>query len=275
MQSILVLTDFSDAAFQAVEYAAALSKNFNSKRLVLLNAFSVAPFMTNEAISPDTMEQLRQEAIDTMDTWQESVKRFVNPGTEVNILVKDFDLAAGIDDICKSENIELVVMGITNREGVERLLVGSNAIRVMGSTGYPLLIVPREAAVQLPHKIVLATDLRGVAGKIQAAQLPVLLKTLQAKLLVVNVAEGEEDYAPEWRDEITALHDLLNEFDPQFHYINAKDTVGGILQFATEQKADLVITLHEKQGLIARLFSTSTSKSLAWQTSLPLLVIPI
>ena len=275
MQSILVLTDFSDAAFQAVEYAAALSRNVNSKRIVLLNAFSVAPFMTNEAISPDTMEQLRQEAIDTMDTWQESVKRFVNPGTEVNILVKDFDLSAGIDHICRSEHIDLVVMGITNREGVQRLLVGSNAIRVMASSSYPLLIVPKEASIQLPRKIVLATDLSDVAAKIQAAGLPILLKSLEAKLLVVNVAEGEENYAPEWRDEITALHKLLGEFDPQFHYISSKDTVAGILQFATDQKADLVITIHEKQGLIARLFNSSISKSLAWETTLPLLVIPV
>ncbi|RXK85867.1 universal stress protein [Filimonas effusa] len=275
MQSILVLTDFSDAAFQAVEYAAALSRNINSKRIVLLNAFSVAPFMTNEAISPDTMEQLRQEAIDTMDTWQESVKRFVNPGTEVNILVKDFDLSAGIDHICESEHIDLVVMGITNREGVQRLLVGSNAIRVMANTSYPLLIVPREAAIQLPRKIILATDLSDVAAKIQTAELPALLKSLEAKLLVVNVAEKEENYKPEWRDEITALHNLLAEFDPQFHYVTAKDTVEGILQFATGQNADLVITIHEKQGLIARLFNSSTSKSLAWETTLPLLVIPV
>lgn len=48
MRSILVLADFSDAAFHAAQYAGILSKVFKSKALILFHAYRNIPAVDSE-----------------------------------------------------------------------------------------------------------------------------------------------------------------------------------------------------------------------------------
>lgn len=274
MQSILVLTDFSDTAFHAAEYACMLSCQFKSKRVILFNAYQTIPAVANEPMVNAGRDNLHRESLNSMEIWQESLNQFVNPGTSVSFLVDEVDLVTGVNAICAEEKIDMVVMGITGKSNLERLLIGSNAIRAMESVRYPLLIVPKAAKTTSPEKIILATDLKAVEDKINTSLLDKLFASLPAKLLVLNVAH-KEGYHPELRNEISGLHKLLDFYNPEFHYITHSDTVEGINIFAAENQADLIITTHYQQSGLPALFHKSVSKKLAWHSQIPLLVVPV
>ena len=73
---------------------------------------------------------------------------------------------------------------------------------------------------------------------------------------------------------VVALHELLDQYDPKFHYRTCNDIVDEILSFANEQKASIIITVHRKHGFWERMFSESVTRKLAEKTSIPLLSLP-
>ncbi len=274
MQSILVLTDFSDNAFLAAEYAAMLSKVWKSKRIVLFHAYHTTGPIANTPMVASGREDLHNESLQILEVWEESLRQLTDIQTTIDILVDDTHLETGINRICEDEKIDLIVMGITGKTALEKVVIGSNAIRIMENTDYPLLIVPNEVTIRYPQTILLTTDLKEVEDKMQMPELDDLLTGLSAKILVLNVANKEGEL-PELRKEIGALHTLLDKFSPEYHYINHQNIVEGINTFANDKGIDVIIALHHQQTGFASLFRKSVTKKLAWHAQTPLIVLPV
>lgn len=274
MQSILVLTDFSDAAFHAAQYAGMLSKSLNCKELILFHAYQTIPVVSHMPIVAAGQENLHEESLQTMEVWQESVRQFVNAPTEVRFLVDETDLSTAVNSLCREGQIDLVVMGITGKSNLEKIFIGSNTMRVMQNIHYPLLIVPQNTPDTLPDKVVLATDLKEVHDKMMIPSFSDFFDGVGGKLLVLNVADQEQDIVS-LRTEITELHKFLDQYEPEFHYIKHPDTVEAINIFAVDHEAGLIVTFHEEHKGLAKLFHKSISKKLAWHSQIPLLVVPV
>lgn len=274
MQTILVLTDFSDNAFLAAEYASLLCRQFSSSRLLLFHAYQQTGAVEAVPVVAMGTTDLHQENLHMMEVWQESVRELVSSVTEVSFLIDETSLEEGVNRICKEEGVDLVVMGITGRTGLEKIMIGSNAIRVMSNCAYPLLIVPENASPELPKTVLLATDLRDVQEKLETTELVKFLQVLPGRLMVVNVAKKEAE-AADLRTEIGHLYNALQPYNPQVYYTTNTDIVEGINSVATEQNAGLVITLHKKSSGLSALFRSSVSQKMAWHIKVPLLVLPV
>ena len=274
MKSILLLTDFSDNAFLAAEYACMLARKWKTEHLLIFYADQANTALESMPTVAPGREELRNETIHTLEVWQESLRQLAGPGIEVSFLMEDTILESRINRICEEKMIDLVVMGITGRTGMEKLLIGSNAIRVMENIRYPLLIVPSETIVEYPHKVVLATDLKDVKEKMDTPLLSKILTALNADLSVVNVSQSESDVT-ELRAQIGDTHTLLDKFHAKYHYINDPDIVTAINDFTNEKEAGLIIALHRQQSGLASIFRKSVTKRLAWHSNIPVMVLPV
>lgn len=273
MQTILVLTDFSDNAFLAAEYAGMLSKKWKSSRIIILyHAYQTIGTENTSVAEGDG--NIAHESSQIMKVWQESLREFVSPDTVISFLVEDIYLEEGINRLCEQEKVDLVVMGLTGRTGLEKIIIGSNAIRVMENCSHPLLLVPWSTAICYPKTILLTTDLKGVKEKMDIPVLDELLSLLAARLLVLNVAQKEESPVT-LRKEIDSLHTALSKYDPETYYISHQDTVEGINTFATDHEIELIITLRQQPTWLSGLFRKSVSKQLAWNSKIPLLILPV
>ena len=167
MQSILVLTDFSGNAFLAAEYACMLSRKWKSRRILLLHVRQAIPAVAHTPVVAAGLGDLYHEDIRMMEASQRSLRKLADPDTQVDFAMEDGELVKQVNLICEKENTDLVVMGITGKTGLEKVLIGSTAIRVMESCDYPLLLVPPDAALNYPQTVVLATDLKEVEEKMK------------------------------------------------------------------------------------------------------------
>jgi nucleotide-binding universal stress UspA family protein len=276
MDTILILTDFSDSAYHAAKYVCALSGKLKYKRVILLNVYQTVPAAVNVLLVPEEAEYLDQESLTHLKKWRQDVRALLN---DADIVIESFsenaDLVEAANALGKSEKIDLMVMGARGKSGLDEILVGNNTNRLLASCDFPLLIVPKEAAATVPENIVLATDLKHVKEKLSLKILNRLMAALQARLYVLNVETGEEKYSPATMKEITALHELLDHYKPQYHYTNHLDITEGIKVFALEKQASLIIAIHHAKTGLAGLFQKSISKKLAQHNTIPVLVIPV
>jgi nucleotide-binding universal stress UspA family protein len=275
MKTLLVPTDFSDTAYNAATYAIALGNSLGATRIILYHAYELIvpvpdiPTMI-PMVNPD---DLREASMDGLNKMKRELGPLADGGTTLVVRADNALLAATIEEVCKNEGVDLIVMGITGGSKLEEVLVGSNTIDVVKHTSFPVLVVPGNARYKPIEKIVFAADLRKVADTTPITPLKKLLHIFNAELHVINIDHESRHFTTDTPFETMMLDTLLEDFQPVYHFIDNPDVVAGIVEFAEENKADLILTIPKKHGLFESIFKRSRTSKLAYQTHIPLLTL--
>ena len=107
MESILLLTDFSEAALHAARYACVFAGIFKSKQMILFHAFQRIPTVSNEPIGSVGREEWFKESKRKMEDLQETVKPLLPATTEVSFSVGEIDLVKGVEALDREKQIFL------------------------------------------------------------------------------------------------------------------------------------------------------------------------
>lgn len=145
VRTLLLPTDLSAAAARAATAAADLLGDGADRRVVVLHAyrlpigFSARPALTLRR----EMEQYVAETRAKLDVVAE---RFRKIGAAVEIVVEEGVPWQRISDHAERLNVDLIAMATHGRSGVDRLLLGSTAERVLPVASCPVLTVHPPAA---------------------------------------------------------------------------------------------------------------------------------
>jgi nucleotide-binding universal stress UspA family protein len=137
-KTILVATDFSECAEQALDYAAALAGKLDAK-VYLLNAISI-PSMGIPEVGVAVTNTLIES---TVRTHHESLAKLASRHASVNIEtgLRTGDPRDLIVDVAREIGADLIVMGTHGRRGVRRALIGSIAESVVRTAPCPVLTI--------------------------------------------------------------------------------------------------------------------------------------
>jgi nucleotide-binding universal stress UspA family protein len=146
IRKILYATDFSPYSNQAYFHAVALAENHGASLTVL---YVLAPgFGTPEAPGD----------ADDRSYWREQLEQIrpINAGIPVRHVLLEGDPAAEIVHYAREAGIDLIVMGTHGRTGLERLLMGSVAEKVMREAPCSVLVVKLPRGVPATERPVVA-----------------------------------------------------------------------------------------------------------------------
>lgn len=273
MNNILVLTDFSETSSHATDYAAALTHQFHSKRLILYHAYEVIVPVPEAAVSlMDNGESLRKDSQESLRTWQTKLEGMVYGGTAVISKAEDASLAFTINDLAREMDIDLIVTGLPEKTKLGQILVGSTAIKVADESRYPILIVPYHAALRPIKRILFAIDQKKLPETIPENKIRKLLDVIKAPLIVASVDYREEKSSLEAATSALALQALLDSYQPESYQIG--NQLADMATFARKHDISLVMTLHKSRGYFEGIFYSDPTHKLAWSSPAPLLVIP-
>jgi nucleotide-binding universal stress UspA family protein len=130
INAVLVATDFSENAHEAVDTAMAIAKTFEA-RIELVHAFQtpvpiVSPY---EVVVPDGfLEQARDAAAKNLKAVVEKISA---EGIEVRSHLTEVPAAPAIARIAEENDVDLVVMGTRGNTGLKHVLLGSVAERTI------------------------------------------------------------------------------------------------------------------------------------------------
>lgn len=277
MRSILILTDFSEAAFRAAEYVCGLADSWQPGRMVLYHAYQTAIATSDLPVnSVVTNRKVHQEAMEALSLVSDRLKSILTRPVAIDIIAEDSFLPDTINERCREQNIDLIVMGAEDRSRIDRLLFGPTTARILKTSRCPVLVVPEHATRGRPvGTIVFATDLKD-ASALSGHRLYPWLDRLAAGLAVVHVGQAavQENHQTDTRTASTDLHQLLDRYHPTYHYLGGEDVVKGILEFARDRGASLIIAVPKEHGILSSLFHQSVSEKLAYNSPVPLLFFP-
>lgn len=272
VKSILVLTDFSDMAANAAKYAAAVASRFKTSEIILYHSLTVPLATDLPLVNPPVAINFYQESINKLNQLKDEIQPLVPEKTIITVRSDERTLVSAVNMLTEQHHSGLVIMGITGKSTLEKTLVGSNTITIAKECKIPLLIVPAKAVFEDIKRVVFACDLKKVSETTPTQAIKTLIHILRAKLFILNVAHEEENFNPDTISELAALHRLWDDERPEYHYTDHEDLVTGIMDFAKEYQAQLVVTVPKAYGFFEGLFHSSVTKKLAYHTHLPLLL---
>jgi len=273
MKRILLLTDFSENALLAAKQVALCAEAWKTEKVIVYHTYNSVTIVNNEPIVV-VNDEVKEAKEKELNAWLELIGPLFPAQVTLSHKMEDVDLPIGVNDLCKSGDIDLVALGITGQTGFAKILVGSNAITLMDICNKPMLIVSHKVNPAVPKNVLATTDLKEVDRKLSLFNLDQVLDTFSAQLYVLNVAK-KEGSAADLAQELKHLHERLDKYKPIYDYISHEDITLGIAEYAKEKHIDLILSFHKKQGLLASLFKTSISKKIAWNGAANLLVIPM
>jgi nucleotide-binding universal stress UspA family protein len=139
IQRILYPTDFSSYSNQAYFHAISLAEKHAASLTVV--------FVYNPAAPPPTGS--KSEVPDDRAYWREQLEtiRPLNPGIEVKHAFLEGDPAVEIVRYARESGSDMIVMGTHGRTGMDRILMGSVAEKVLRDARCSVMVVklPRPA----------------------------------------------------------------------------------------------------------------------------------
>jgi len=140
IQHVLVPTDFSAPAEQALDYAIRLARTFNA-RLTLLHVIQPIPMggVDMGVALPETYLQEVEDA--AQSNMEEALARVTAAGLTAERVVLYGVPFQEIVETAKARQVDLIIMGTQGRTGLMHVLLGSVAERVVRLAPCSVLVV--------------------------------------------------------------------------------------------------------------------------------------
>jgi nucleotide-binding universal stress UspA family protein len=272
MNTVLVPTDFSPTAENAMSYAIELAKAYNLQ-VTLFHAVSLANIgSVNSVHATDNGERLLADANFKMS---EAVTQLSKAHPEVNFFqVTRIGLMMDLlNDLAKEILPIAIVMGITGAGTGMNKVLGSNALNALQQLNYPIMIVPKDTNFKPIHKIAFACDLKKVVSSTPLVSIRAFAKLFGAEVHVLNVDYQNRNYTPATSDELSNLDEMLSDTKHFFHFVDDEDIQRALNAFIEENNIDLLLMIPKKHNLWENLFRRSKTKEMAYHSIVPVLAV--
>lgn len=270
MKKIIVPVDFSVTAENAAVYAANVAGFYRADIWLFYN-YSLIPTLAEYGYASVSEVEMESAANFELETFRQKILSQLT--IPVNIFMKSDtgDLIETLNNFCAEIEPDMLVFGLSGKNALARLVVGSNTIRAIHHLKYPVLVVPPKAVFMPVRKIGFACDYKKILQTSPVSFLNKLVKDFNADLYVLNVEYKENDQSAEAVAESTYISELLKELKPSYSAIYSPDITLGINWFAEKEKIDWVLMIPRQHNLMDKIFGRSHTKTLLYHTNIPVL----
>ena len=274
MKRILVPTDFSQHAENALKVAAQIAKK-NDSEIIILHMIEL-PHQMNDAILggasiPETMLFMKK-ANEMLD---EVSNRPYLDGIPITEIVKMDKPIHGISQVSRDYETDLIVMGSHGLSGIQELLIGSTTEKVVRNSEIPVLVIKKEISNFNATNIVFASDFTSETKKPFEKFLK-FTQSFESKIHLVTICTPNS-FKPTYIIEKT-MNDFVFEFNLtnySTHIYNDNNIEKGIINFSNSINADIIgMCTHGRTGF-AHFFNGSISEGLANHAIRPVITFKI
>lgn len=273
MKTIIVPTDFSPVATNALHYAIDMAKSIKAS-LLLLHVYNIPVSYTDVPVVLVSVEEMKKTADEKINELKKEVEHIVSGEIKIYTETRLGNVADELENLCNSINPFAVVMGSKGASGIERMIFGSNTLTAIRHLTWPVICVPPGKTFGTGiKKVGFACDFRNVVESTPVHFIRDFVNEWGAELHVLNVDHKEKHFTPDTPEQSALLHTMLEGARPQYHFIDHEDIEDGINEFAEKNNLDMIITIPKKHKLLEGIFKPSSTKQLVYQSHVPVMCI--
>lgn len=277
-RKILVPTDFSNESLAALQHAV-LMAGVTEAEITLLHVMETYDYnavldnlgMDYKDVIRKGIESKLQEILDQHPDWDHLT---ITPRLEAGKVHRV------IHRISSEEDMDLVVMGTHGASGigdVEKMVLGSNAYRVVNGTPVPVLTIRDAKKPARLERIILPLDIsKKTTQKVRTAI--DLAKRFNASIYIVAIIEFFDDFNPN-------VDRIPKELEMVEHQVRAagvectaaqikyQDVAKGVIQYGEQVRGDLIVIMTRQENLLEEWILGSHARKIVSQSPIPVLSV--
>lgn len=272
MNKILCPVDFSDASINALEFAVAIAKEYNSK-ITLINVFTEADF--NQIVGQEGVGRSFKELLALASTRLNAIAETISAPSAVDCdyRIELGELTDQLKKIVKEEHYDYIVMGTTGVSKASGIYFGSKTVEVISEVNIPTLCIPEAARYRGFKNIVYASDY-AEEDKVAIQNVISFATFFDARINVLHINQEDNDLL--YKVFVDDLKSFIQYSKISFFNKEFKGSVGECIEeYMTQQQGDLLVVYKRHRNFVSSIFHKSLTKTLAFSTDKPLLVLKL
>jgi nucleotide-binding universal stress UspA family protein len=267
MKTILIATDFSAEASNAMIYGAQLAKAMQTS-VILFHVYSIPTSVTDIALMMVSVEELQRENEDRVK--KDAANLVSTYGIEVDSFVRIGIPSDEIRIFAEEKNVDLVIMAISG-QGASSKFFGSTTLTTMQKCKKPSLIIPKNASFAGIENITYATDFSHASNLDFFSGLMQIITQFNSALKILHIQQSSKK--SEDAEAKNKLEEIFKDIPHNLAIIDSDTILNGINKFSQENNTQLLVMTMHKHNFVDRFFGKNFTKEVANETQIPLLIL--
>lgn len=276
--NVLLPTDFSENAFNAISYAINFfeSKECNfyllhvnkiENMVVSTESYIPTADVIEEVYVTPSRNKLRQLLKNISENLKPSKKhRFYT-------LTDNYFFLESVRKHVEEKKIDIVVMGTKGATGLKEYITGSNTGDVITKVKCTTLVVPENASYNKLKEIAFPSDYN-LSYDINILQpLTNILKDTKSNLRIIHIQNKDASLNPEQHNHKEMLNDYFEEFNPSFHFLTNKKVEDAIQCFVESRAIDMIVMVAKNLNYFQNILFHTKVEKITYHTDIPFLVL--
>jgi len=276
MKNILIPTDFSKNAWNAINYALAYFKN------------QKVNFILVHILQPNVLPQ----ALDTLRCYitgemLEGNKVMVNLENNRNAIVKtglvkdlyisvdyvEVPFIEGMKKLIEKHAIDLIVMGTQGFSADKNKIIGTHAQSVITKIQCPVLVIPEQARFTKPINIAFPTDYNFIYKSKVLDTLTVISNLYNSSIKIIRIVNAKFALTFFQHKNRSYLKDYFKNTTCSFHKVTHQNFQEGLQEFIDSMHIDMVAIIAKNLNFFEMLFFKQTVVKMSYHTKIPFLIM--
>lgn len=276
-RSILIPTDFSRNAWDAIAYAADFFVN-EPCDFYILNVYNVNT-LSNDNLMTAPMDQSIFETF--KENSEKGLERILTQLAfrdeaehhQFYTLSQQNNLLDAIKEVVAMKDIDLIVMGTKGDTDALNATFGSNTVTVMEKVrDCPVLAIPPQTLYTKVSEIVFPTSFQTHYKKQELKTLIDFAQIAQADIRILHVTESET-LSEEQQNFKELLEQNFENIDFTCHFVSNKDINEAVDLFVQSRDSGMIAFINKKHTFFSTLFRKPMVQELGMHAKVPVLAL--
>jgi len=275
MKNILLLTDFSKNAKNAIDYALQFFKG-EEQHFYILNVHKTSSYTMGDLMTSSSTSSVYDSIIKNPKA---TLKKFIGQFEKTYAdelysfegICDHDDFISAIKQVIKLKKIDLIVMGTNGATGAKEVIFGSNTLSTIRNVKTPVLVIPENYKFSKPNTILFVTEHDEAFAKKSLYPLIHIMSKYDSEMLILTLDKNNSvDLIKEKKD---AIDSYFSGTEHSFYSISNIPTDIAIDAFMQIKHVDITAKIINKESFLKRFVSGSSTNEITYKTRVPLLIM--
>lgn len=266
MANILIPTDFSDNAWNAVEYAIEFFKKSACNFYVLhvCRGPNAKATLEEQKVCKEKLQSLLQKINQDLS---------YNPKHKFFSIIDEGYLVSSVRKQIDQNHIDFIVMGTRGSSGTVKTPIGSNASNVITKVRCATIVVPENAKYSKLTEIAFPTDFLSVYSAKMLESITNIVESNNASARVLHIKNDTSVLNEDQKRNKELLDAYLGSNEHSFHFLSNAQLENQVQDFVEKRKIDLITMLAKNLNYFEKLLFHPKNSQIKYYTDIPFLVL--
>ena len=276
MTNVLIPTDFSENACNAIQYGVQFFEN-EPTNFYLLHISLIELNSAGHDAAANSIIYNPENVVGIIDQLKEVEKRIEEtfPKTSHKFYVQQEHgfFIDGIKKTIENKHIDFIVMGTKGATGLKEAIVGTRTSEVITRVKCPVLVVPEKAKYETPNQLAFPTDFNSYYKNKVLLTLAEVVEINQSAIHVLHITKRGQALTSPQKKNKNYLEDFLQGSEYSFHFLPSRNIENALQLFIKENSIDIIVMVAKNLNFVQRILFEPTVTKISYHTEIPFLVL--